>query len=703
MTVLTANELISVEIAKAHDGGEIRYDGICYDYRDAKAQKGIKLWLPPIDEPIRAILFFGNPGSGGDTRDKALNRTWQDWAAQRQLGIAGVTWFRGGEIYHKTGKNILAVFNSWAELGHHPELADIPFIPRGSSNAGMTAYGLSCYVPERIVCFTSNVGARYNPFMPSEKALQIPALQHIGPVDRFMPLGLKDTAELYQRIRPFNSLWAWDAEEGKGHQDFSQLHIDLAFYSEILDRRLPQAGADIQTVQYDEAWLADTSTWANRWPPRPCHIASFKDYKGNKDTAVWLAGEATAKAYQAAASYHKRIQLTIDDLVTVGPADGQWNINDADLPTVNPDEEIVLRIKPLQKNRMINWSKIEFFNGSQLIGTVTQGNEPVLKTKALPGKIEQVFTVIAYDDESGAEYVANPFGVVVRNKSMSDRIGEQMQTYHQAIAAPSVPHGTALDKLASIETGNDKLIAHALNEQQSAELIQSDSLPGFWQDVPVTSLAQITRHDHSVGRDKAKKPQDIGVEMRAVYCRAGLGLLCLVTDDDLNVKDGFDWHCSWQDPREFSKKSVLENYITGERDLLLEAVQYHASFEQAGGTLIRNIPRGGLLHLGDRKQTLQEAFEQEGIKITFQNWSDGRQAVQWFLPWSAVGIPAQREQPVAGTHLALVLGVNDHDEQDDNSSLRWPHARDPWHNHDFDHPHPQVWGSLVLGSALPRK
>ena len=138
--------------APATDGGQLQFDGVYYDYRDAKAQKAIKMWVPPGDAPIRGMLFHGNPGGGGgDTRNLARDANLQEFAARHRFAIVGVTWFPGGRVYNETGKAILQAFDDWAKLGRHPEIANLPIIARGSSNAGVTAYSLACLAPQRSI------------------------------------------------------------------------------------------------------------------------------------------------------------------------------------------------------------------------------------------------------------------------------------------------------------------------------------------------------------------------------------------------------------------------------------------------------------------------------------------------------------------------------------------------------------------------
>ena len=214
---------------KSSDGGDIVFDGAYYDYRDPVAKKAMTLWIPPGVSCVRGVLFHGNPGVNGDTRPRARSAL-QEFAARFDFGIAGVTWFPGGQVRTETGKIILQVFRDWAKLGANPELANVPLIARGSSNAGITAFGLLCVAPERMICITPNVGPVYGPLPPPAETYAVPAWMHIGPDDQFFTNGMAATAELYAIAYPQNPLWAWDAEQGKKHEIRHIDDVDMSYY-----------------------------------------------------------------------------------------------------------------------------------------------------------------------------------------------------------------------------------------------------------------------------------------------------------------------------------------------------------------------------------------------------------------------------------------------------------------------------------------
>lgn len=198
---------------RGSEGGYLSYDGVFYNWVDAEGRKGMKCWVPPEAEPVRGIIIHGKPGSGGggDTRSKTRDRALQEFAARFDFGIIGVTWFEGPDVYpEKTGLTILRVLEEWAAFGRHPELKNVPLIARGNSNSALFTYGLAALIPERIICFTPNVGPWYEHAEISDAFLQVPGILHVGPNDPFFTNGMADTEALFEEvagdIKPWGSM-----------------------------------------------------------------------------------------------------------------------------------------------------------------------------------------------------------------------------------------------------------------------------------------------------------------------------------------------------------------------------------------------------------------------------------------------------------------------------------------------------------------
>ena len=188
------------------NGDQVQFDGTYYDFRDAAGKQMIKMWVPPTAKPVRGVFICGHGGGGGDSRDFARDENMKAMAARYGFGLAGLHNFPGGAIYPRQagqggpagapgaptrpqpaqpatpgGKVFFDALSSFASLGVHPELANIPFVFMGSSNGGSQAYALASYAPERAVCFVSNVSAPRS--ILNEAALTVPGIFFVGRYD----------------------------------------------------------------------------------------------------------------------------------------------------------------------------------------------------------------------------------------------------------------------------------------------------------------------------------------------------------------------------------------------------------------------------------------------------------------------------------------------------------------------------------------
>ena len=675
----------TMEMRPSSDGGEISYDGVCYDYIDEKAYHGIKLWMPPAPYQARAIMLFGNPGGTGDTRGRCLERSWQEFAMRFGFALAGVTCFPGRDIFDETGQIILSFFDQCADFGLHPGLKHMPLVPRGSSNAGITAFGMACLAPHRCVCFTSNVGVYYGAFDKADPAvLQVPGQQHIGPHDAFMPLGLKTTAELYERIRDQKPLWSWDAEMQKGHQDFNQVHLDFAFYNDIIDRRIP-ADADpvagpviLNPIDYNSGYLADASTWdsGRRGLKTPCTVAAHDAFQGDPRQVVWLAGSASARAYQAAATYRRSAQIRIIGESQAFEADGQWNIQDKDICVVDPGTEIQLEIVPYVPNAKAEhalpaYEKIEVFNGDELAAEITTPDARCAITIGLENRVH-VFTAIIHCTDGGKE-VCGCASAVVRDLAMSAAVEQQMATLRAAFPASDEAAGASIQAVETTTQETDlpsmPLTAEQEEEFASSSLSAVGKIALFWQQCPLLQIDE--RH---------ARQGSATMSVQSAYSRSGLYLLFTVSD----VTDAcIDIHIARSAPEDLNSPNRGDHYVRQDCDLLKSECQYQSAF--ATDELSRCHPMPVHMHGSSITQSLQDLQNEYGIIIR-----QVQQQQEWFLPWHYVGKPGLWQQPVTGSRLNCVLGLDTA-----SASLRWPFTNDPWSGTHAD----KCFGSILLSTG----
>jgi hypothetical protein len=700
--------------ASASDGGQLQYDGVYYDYRDDRAMKGMKLWVPPGDEPIRGIIFHGNPGGGGgDTRNTCRDRALQEFAARYNFAIIGVTWFPSGLCFTDQCKTFLRVLDDWAALGFHPELSNVPLIVRGSSNAGMTAYNWLRFAPERLICATPNVGAaRYLPY-PDQDGLLVPMLKHIGPTDRFFPLGLKETAEMFRDVRPKGARWAWTAEQGKGHEIRHINDVNFCYYDTCIRLRMPDEWdprsepVKLNELPEESGWLADTLTWRRHGMT---HVAPWDEYEGDKSVASWLPTKDIAYLYAGIATYDNPLELSVRDM---GPVDNPFEtgslLRSVGGNLVDPGTKVVLECATTSPR--YQWERLEFYRGGEKIGEVKQGEEPKCEVVVDGDRKEYSFVAIGYDKD-GSKRIAFPIHFLVRDPEVSKQIDAQLATLAEPAPRPRpAPGSTAAQTLMVTATVNRDdndafLVAYGLSpEQEQAFALEEGELSGFWSAFTDAHDRACVGATHVVGGGDDEGEEGCVMTVKAAHSRAGLYLLFAVNDQEWSpareLEDAVDFHIARSGTAAIDGAEQVTNmYLTTQFSLVLDETQYQANFgtpEEPGSELSRNIPTPW--DMANVRDSFGDAAEKHGIVIRQIELDDETRAMEWFIPWDRVGCGGEMDEPPVGTRLGLVLGYNDTDGET-TVTYRWPAGLDPWHEQEPDGHSVAAWGDMMIGPML---
>ena len=666
--------------APASDGGEVQFDGVFYDYRDAESKKGIKLWSPPGVPFVRGVILHGNPGStGGDSRTVVRDPAMQEFAARHGFGIAGVTWFPGRYVYEKLGATILAAFDDFAKLGKNPELAHVPLIPRGGSNGGMTSYGLACLAPERMICFTPNCGPAYFPHRPAPAVLKVPALLHVGSVDQFFNLGMKDTAELFDDILPQGPLWAWDAEQGKKHEDGHSADIDFPFYETCIAMRLPPDAdprlgpVPLRDLNREEGWLVDTTTWnQNRPKSSLTYVAPFKEYNGDKTRSNWVPDKRTAFLYRGVASYDKPLQLKLRD---IGQSSSGLSLllfpdgTPITSPVVDPGARVVVEC---EVDKGFDWERIEFFDGGDPIGVAKSGSAPECGFTVDGSRAVRSITAVGYD-KNGNAAAAAPVHFFVRDPKISALLAEQRRQIDAPVENGARPPygssaGPAKNPAKAVAT---MLVAPGLSADQEQRFYSEQKRPAaFWKSITAPS-------------DQVK---GAGVVVKAAHSRAGLYLLF----EAPKMADGstVDFHIARDSSEEiWSGRPVASKFSAEQYTLSMSESQYY--FKRGEKLLSRRFPDPYTMFI-PRRNSFEEMEKACGVIVR-----ESAGGTEIFLPWAYVGKPGPMTEPAVGTRLGLVLGFNT-----DKKKWCWPTDKGPWAWPVENGPNPNPWGDLEIGPAL---
>lgn len=227
---LLAGPHLSAEVKTLPNGDQIAYDGTSYDFRDAAGEAMIKAWVPPEADPVRGIFISGHGGGSGDSRNFTRDENMRALAARFRFGLVGLHNFPGRRVYTESAPVFFGALDAFAAMGHHPELAHVPFVIYGSSNGGAQSYGLAASAPERCIAFLSNVSYRMRPEPPPEAVLGVPGLFVLG---RFDPFGrgmegVDRMRNSFAEARARGARWALVIED-KGHAAHSARGLYLLF------------------------------------------------------------------------------------------------------------------------------------------------------------------------------------------------------------------------------------------------------------------------------------------------------------------------------------------------------------------------------------------------------------------------------------------------------------------------------------------
>lgn len=661
-------------------GERCAYDGTFYSYVNETGQ-GIKIWIPPTGRPVRGLILLGNPGGdfGGDTRDKTRQLDLLEFAAWHDFAVGGVNGFPALRVYEHTGRFVLAACEAWGAHGKHPELAHIPFIFGGGSNAGGFSVAMMLLAPERTIAITPNVGPLYRGTV-TDATREVPAWMHIGTIDPLFPQAVEQTENFFARSAGNDARWTWEAEI-KGHENGSADEVDLAFWDAVIPLRLPAAqeqprAIKLQPIPYERGWWTDQRSWdhaiANVGPateakPGPHVPGRFG----------WVPSEGIARIYQAAATRARPITLSVetDRRATGGAATGVY-LSSTGGRMAAPGESVTLRVHfaPLQSPP----ATIELYDLAEKIGEIEPAKSTEFSYRLPGGRAVHVFharaSVRSSWSDRPSERVSNPVQVVVRHPEYSARIERQLR----AVAFPNrlfTRDPEPVARAAESPTG-PALTAVRVSAETASLLLADDARDEAWDKVPRTAI----------GGEPAATVQ-------AAWGDGGL-LLRFRTRVAANGKPGAsekprcDFHLA---------RASLADVEAGPADTRLYAAPRRHS-------VLRSALQFSVLVNSDEPATVgvnrwepwdcvatqldpAEDYAGTGLKVRRRIGADGTRSVDFFVPWPLVGNPGFTRAPEPGTSLATVLSCTAGDER-----VFWPKGRNPW----ATTPSAPMYGQIIL-------
>jgi hypothetical protein len=691
-----------VRMWKGETGDFYAYDGVFYSFANESGQ-GIKLWTPPGGRTVRGVILHGNPGGGfgGDTRSKTRRRDIQEFAVRHDFAAAGVTGFPGTETYEKLAKHVVEALRQWGERGEHPELAHVPWIVTGGSNAGIFSFAMMCYAPERTICVTPNVGGVYRAEV-TEAALRVPAWMHIGTLDELLSSGVENTEALFARWGGKDPLWTWEAEM-KGHENGSADHVDMAYWDTLIGLRVPEdakrgEGVALKSLDPASGWWVDQESWDHRITA--VHAArGFERPEGPPGRWGWMPTEGLAGLYQATATRSRPLTLSIEG-VSDGAGEGTSGVflSSGESPVVDAGDTVRLKVTLKGLLRGVKEVSIRDQSGATLgVVKLETGGTFDLKVDGA----RRVYALYGYcEDGRGAPRVSAPLQVLVRDEALSAEVEKQMASASLAAVfrdrAESNRDWSRVKgevPAAGQELPEGVLGAVRLTDAESKGLREPGARAGLG--------ARPVRID---ARHSADKDEKARVTVRAAYDAAGLYLLWEVEDTS------FEGAEAWAGP------GALDFHVASVSRAALKAAPagpgmyaYAIQYSMLRGALQVQIPAAGPLtepaRLGVNywdpwdpvrwEAGAEDGYGGTGVRIERAVAGEGKRVVEVFLPWALVGNPGFAEAPPAGSRLAAVLGYNPR-EAKRGGNLRWPWGADPWAVSAVRRPEVKVYGEIVL-------
>jgi poly(3-hydroxybutyrate) depolymerase len=207
-----------------------------------------RLWLPPANSPVRAIVVLV-PGSNGDGRPMAADAFWQTFAAKHSLALVGCRFTDKPhdqsfieeyiDVARGSGQALLDVLATFAAKTKHPELAHAPFFMWGMSAGGQFNYEFVAWKPERVAAFIVNKGGIYYHALVSKAAREVPGILFTGEKD--LEFRTNTINGLFAVNRRGGALWALTQEPGAGHVVARSRDLGAMLFEDVLPLRVPDA------------------------------------------------------------------------------------------------------------------------------------------------------------------------------------------------------------------------------------------------------------------------------------------------------------------------------------------------------------------------------------------------------------------------------------------------------------------------------
>ncbi len=721
--------VLTAQIKTLKNGDKIAFDGEYYDFRDSAGIQMIKMWIPPGVSPIKGVFISGHGGGGGDSRNFARDENMRAFAMRLGFAVAGLHNFPGRRAYEQGAPLFFSVLKEFAQIGGHPEIANLPFVMYGSSNGGSTTYGFVNYAPERAICFVTNVSAGGQPEIPVEDALKVPGIFIVGKFDALMrQRGIDRAREIVTEARKKHARWAW-AMELKGHQDGTSFDVYMKLVEQAVKMRYPANGnpsvgmVKLTDIPEESGWLVDQDSWDSGLTK----VADFKSYQGDKEAAGWVLNKDMAFVYRSMATHHNPIAVSVREFDrTFNPHTDPGTMFSLGGPVATPGEKITILC---DTKDLPGWKSIEFYNGAEKLGTATEGVKPQITITLDSDKPVYCLTALA-TGKNGEQRTCEPMHFFVKDPRLSWKSQVKKPVFKGVKTNAGSANAGKKISCTAPNPNDSVLVAYGLTAEQEKQFSANDhKLSDFWKltDDRKDFIMMTARQNGTDGAQfNPVLTNDCALKVRAAYGSDGVYLLFEITDDSdeawPNAFTGteneqfyldFDAVDAMMDSRSIADISDQKNagmFVDRSFGMTFTTKQYQV----ACGTE-KERPMGfrrSLSEPWDFNSTFvsfQDAKSEFGVQLENVRVDYYEKAQEWFIPWSEYGggLPSE---PKAGTRIAFSAGFNDRDAGEHfppgmtssggsvkaSDAMRWIGKTDPW---GMSKP-PYGWGEIELGEML---
>ena len=267
-----------------------------------------ELWTPPATSRGEAwrvvVLVSAYEGAAGIYGEPE----WRRWAEVNRAVLVRHRVVNEGERFVLVRGEVLAAalvrgLERLAEMSTHPEIATVPWVATGLSQAGWQAHSLANARPDRVaavIAWHASTNVRDPAQYEHPGGRQVPMLHLMAGRERF-PI---DVRPAVIAARGQGAPWAYALQVGVAHHELGPVELPLAWLTAVLTGRLAPAGAgSLRPIRLEGGWVARSVEIAtdpfDRRVTR-ADVAAWHEAAADREELPWWPDEQTARAWLAA-------------------------------------------------------------------------------------------------------------------------------------------------------------------------------------------------------------------------------------------------------------------------------------------------------------------------------------------------------------------------------------------------------------------